>query len=269
MARPTHVSRALSQNFLTDRATADRFARIAVPRPHRQPLLLEVGAGKGALTEVLAPRCRELLAYEIDPRLVPALRARFSGTPQVRVIGGDFLAARPPGGPFSVAGNVPFSRTADVVDWCLRAPGLMDATLLTQLEYARKRTGDYGSWTLSPSAPGRATSGGSSGGSPGPGSGRCPGSTQESYASSDAVPRCSTRPPTRTGGTWSSWASRGSVVRCMPRCAGPTRGAGWMPRSGPRVSTLVRSSGRCRPSSGWGSTTCWGRDEPRTRGGRN
>jgi len=148
MARPTHVSRALSQNFLTDRATADRFARLAVPRSQQPPLVLEVGAGKGALTEVLAPRCRELLAYEIDPRLVPALRARFSGTPQVRVIGGDFLAARPPGSPFSVAGNVPFSRTADVVDWCLRAPGLMDATLLTQLEYARKRTGDYGSWTL-------------------------------------------------------------------------------------------------------------------------
>lgn len=148
MARPTHVSRALSQNFLTDRATADRFARLAVPRPQHPPLVLEVGAGKGALTEVLAPRCRELLAYEIDPRLVPVLRARFSGTPQVRVIGGDFLAARPPGSPFSVAGNVPFSRTADVVDWCLHAPGLTDATLLTQLEYARKRTGDYGSWTL-------------------------------------------------------------------------------------------------------------------------
>jgi 23S rRNA (adenine-N6)-dimethyltransferase len=148
MARPTHVSRALSQNFLADRATADRFARLAVPRPQHPPLVLEVGAGKGALTEVLAPRCRELLAYEIDRRLVPALRARFSGTPQVRVIGGDFLAARPPGSSFSVAGNVPFSRTADVVDWCLRAPGLTDATLLTQLEYARKRTGDYGSWTL-------------------------------------------------------------------------------------------------------------------------
>lgn len=55
MARPTHVSRALSQNFLTDRATADRFARLAVPRPYHPPLVLEVGAGKGALTEVLAP----------------------------------------------------------------------------------------------------------------------------------------------------------------------------------------------------------------------
>ncbi|MFD7402192.1 ErmE/ErmH/ErmO/ErmR family 23S rRNA (adenine(2058)-N(6))-methyltransferase [Streptomyces sp. NPDC059866] len=147
MGRPTRVSRALSQNFLTDRTAAARLAQLAVPRRKESPLLLEVGAGKGALTELLAPRCRELHAYEIDPRLVPALRARFSDTPHVRVIGDDFLAARPPRAPFSVAGNVPFSRTAAIVDWCLRAPALTDATLLTQLEYARKRTGDYGSWT--------------------------------------------------------------------------------------------------------------------------
>lgn len=147
MARPTRLSRALSQNFLTDRPTATRFARLALPVPTTR-LLLEVGAGQGALTAELALRCRELRAYEIDARLVPGLRSRFAGRPQVRVVHGDFLAARPPGAPFSVAGNVPFSRTAAVVDWCLRAPGLTDATFLTQLEYARKRTGDYGSWTL-------------------------------------------------------------------------------------------------------------------------
>ncbi|MFJ5261898.1 ErmE/ErmH/ErmO/ErmR family 23S rRNA (adenine(2058)-N(6))-methyltransferase [Streptomyces sp. NPDC088387] len=148
MARSARASRALSQNFLTDRAAAERLARLAVPHRHPVPLLLEVGAGKGALTRALAPRCAELRAYEIDPRLVPGLRTRFAGTPHVRVVGADFLAVPPPRTPFSVAGNVPFSRTADVVDWCLRAPALTDATLLTQLEYARKRTGDYGSWTL-------------------------------------------------------------------------------------------------------------------------
>jgi len=148
MARPTHVSRALSQNFLADRATAEFVARLAVPHGHQIPLLLEVGAGKGALTAKLAPHCHELHAHEIDPRLVPKLRTRFSATPQVHVIAGDFMDTRPPRTPFSVAGNVPFSRTADIVDWCLRAPALTDATLLTQLEYARKRTGDYGSWTL-------------------------------------------------------------------------------------------------------------------------
>ncbi|MEU6347797.1 ErmE/ErmH/ErmO/ErmR family 23S rRNA (adenine(2058)-N(6))-methyltransferase [Streptomyces sp. NPDC047072] len=146
MARPTRVSRALSQNFLADPRAAARLADLAVS--DRDALLLEVGAGKGALTAHLVPRCRRLLAYEIDERLVPALTTRFSDTPQVRVVAGDFLQARPPRTPFSVVGNVPFSRTSAIVDWCLRAPALTDATLLTQLEYARKRTGEYGSWTL-------------------------------------------------------------------------------------------------------------------------
>ncbi|MFD5280773.1 23S rRNA (adenine(2058)-N(6))-methyltransferase Erm(O) [Streptomyces rubrogriseus] len=148
MARPTQRARTLSQNFLADRATAEHVARLAAPDRRRPHLLLEVGAGNGALTEPLARRSRELHAYEIDPRLVPGLRTRFADTPHVHVVAGDFLAARPPRTPFSVAGNVPFSRTADIVDWCLTASRLTDATLLTQLEYARKRTGDYGRWTL-------------------------------------------------------------------------------------------------------------------------
>ncbi|WP_432081642.1 23S rRNA (adenine(2058)-N(6))-methyltransferase Erm(O) [Streptomyces sp. WAC 04229] len=148
MARPTQRARTLSQNFLADRATAERVARLAAPDSRHPPLLLEVGAGQGALTEPLARRSRELRAYEIDPRLLPGLRARFAHAPHVRVVAGDFLAARPPRTPFAVAGNVPFSRTADIVDWCLTAPALTHATLITQLEYARKRTGDYGRWTL-------------------------------------------------------------------------------------------------------------------------
>lgn len=145
---PRQLRQTLSQNFLADRAAAEHLARLAVPHGHETPLLLEVGAGKGALTERLAPRCRELRAYEIDRRLLPALRLRFADTPHVTVIGGDFLHADPPRTPFAVAGNVPFHRTSAIVDWCLRAPALTEATLLTQLEYARKRTGDYGSWTL-------------------------------------------------------------------------------------------------------------------------
>ncbi|MGY0491065.1 ErmE/ErmH/ErmO/ErmR family 23S rRNA (adenine(2058)-N(6))-methyltransferase [Streptomyces sp. WG-D5] len=155
----TSRSRVLSQNFLTDRAAAHRFARLAasdcvpdrVPdsgsAPAPVPLLLEVGAGKGALTAPLARRAPALVAYEIDGRLVDGLRERFAGQGHVRVRHADFLDVRPPRTPFAVAGNVPFSRTSAVVDWCLRADRLTAATLLTQLEYARKRTGDYGSWT--------------------------------------------------------------------------------------------------------------------------
>jgi 23S rRNA (adenine-N6)-dimethyltransferase len=41
---------------------------------------------------------------------------------------------------------VPLCREV-VAYWALRAPALTAATLLTQLEYARKRTGDYGRWS--------------------------------------------------------------------------------------------------------------------------
>lgn len=145
-SRQQHRSRTLSQNFLVDRATVARFVHAARPDP--AGLLLEVGPGKGALTTALAPRCRELRAYEIDPGLVPGLRATVGDTPHVRVYERDFVAVPPPSERFAVVGNVPFSRTADIVDWCLRAPALTDATLITQLEYARKRTGDFGRWSL-------------------------------------------------------------------------------------------------------------------------
>ncbi|TDE32927.1 ErmE/ErmH/ErmO/ErmR family 23S rRNA (adenine(2058)-N(6))-methyltransferase [Actinomadura sp. 6K520] len=144
MAR-TPIDRArreLSQNYLSARA-ARRFAAHTGGR-----LVWEVGAGRGAVTAALAPRCRELVAYELDPRNAAALRARFREAGNVRVVAGDFLAARPPAEPFAVAGNVPFARTADIVEWCLAAPSLTTATLITQWEYARRRTGDYGRWTL-------------------------------------------------------------------------------------------------------------------------
>lgn len=145
-SRQHRRSRTLSQNFLTDRATVARFVRAARPDP--AGLLLEAGPGKGALTTALAPHCRKLRAYEIDPGLVPELRSTLAATPHVRVYERDFVTVSPPREPFAVVGNVPFSRTADIVDWCLRAPSLTDATLITQLEYARKRTGDFGRWSL-------------------------------------------------------------------------------------------------------------------------
>jgi 23S rRNA (adenine-N6)-dimethyltransferase len=93
-----------------------------------------------------------LIAYEVDPAVAARLRARLAasadGIPGVTVVVGDFLAARPPQEPFQVAGNAPFSVTSPIIDWCLRAPGLTTATLITQLEYARKRTGGYGRWSL-------------------------------------------------------------------------------------------------------------------------
>ncbi|AGP54389.1 rRNA adenine methyltransferase [Streptomyces rapamycinicus NRRL 5491] len=139
--------RAYGQNFLIDPGAVARVVRAARPGPG--DLLVEVGAGKGALTEALAPCCRELISYEIDRHLIPGLRERLARCPRVRIVHQDFLEAAPPPEPFALVGNVPYARTAEIVAWALRAvPRLTSATLLTQAEYARKRTGDYGRWSL-------------------------------------------------------------------------------------------------------------------------
>jgi 23S rRNA (adenine-N6)-dimethyltransferase len=138
--------RTLSQNFLTDPREIGRVVTAATPAP--EDLILEPGAGEGTLTQALAGHCRKVIAYEIDPLLAGKLSSRFRGENRIEVVRGDFTIARAPAEPFAVVGNIPYSATSRIVEWCLKARNLTSATLVTQLEYARKRTGDYGRWSM-------------------------------------------------------------------------------------------------------------------------
>ncbi|MFC4125667.1 ErmE/ErmH/ErmO/ErmR family 23S rRNA (adenine(2058)-N(6))-methyltransferase [Nocardia rhizosphaerae] len=136
--------RTLSQNFLVDRNAVERMLAVADP----VGTVFEPGAGDGVLTKAMARRGVRVTAYEIDPLLAAKLSAQTRNEPGIQVVRGDFTKARAPRNPFAVVGNIPFSATADIVGWCLRTPALTSATLLTQREYARKHTGDYGRWSL-------------------------------------------------------------------------------------------------------------------------
>jgi 23S rRNA (adenine-N6)-dimethyltransferase len=142
-SQPAHARarRAFSQNFLVDPVAVRRIADAAELKPH--DLVLEVGAGRGQLTAALIERCQRVIAYEVDPAMAAAIQPR----PGLTVRCEDFLRLVPPEHAFTVVGNPPYSLTSPIVDWCLRAPALTAATLLTQLEYAWKRTGHYGRWT--------------------------------------------------------------------------------------------------------------------------
>ncbi len=92
--------------------------------------------------------CGEVVAYELDDRLAERLKDRLRNVPNVHILVGDFLDAWPPTVPFQLVGNVPFSITSAIVDWGLNAEQMMATTIITQLEYAKKRTGAYGRWSL-------------------------------------------------------------------------------------------------------------------------
>jgi 23S rRNA (adenine-N6)-dimethyltransferase len=138
--------RRWSQNFLYDPAAIRQVvaASLSASTP---TLIVEVGAGEGHLTAALAASAEQVVAYEIDPVLVRRLRQRYGERDNVRLVRADFLATSPPPQAFGVVGNIPYASTSRIVDWCLRARTMTSATLVTQLEYGRKRTGGFGRWS--------------------------------------------------------------------------------------------------------------------------
>lgn len=129
-ARPTPRKPKLGQHFLADSAAALRIAEAFGDLS--QNTVLEIGAGRGALTSLLARRARRLIAIELDRVLAAQLRMKFSLTPNVEVIEGDILAmdfdtlfGPKPGSTrpgmnhqperVQVAGNLPYFITSDIL----------------------------------------------------------------------------------------------------------------------------------------------------------
>ena len=139
-ARQARAS-ARSQHFLRDNRLAEELVRLA--GVSRGDLVLEIGAGYGAVTSVLARRAAYVIAHEIDPLLATRLRERFGPRSPVLVVEGDAFAQPVPRVPFRAVSNVPFHATTDVLRLLLDDPRsrLEAAALIVQWEVARKRAG--------------------------------------------------------------------------------------------------------------------------------
>ena len=126
--------RRLGQNFLRPEF-ADRIVAEADFRPGE--LVIELGAGLGAITMALARRQVDVVAIEIDPVWAERLRDRAGEALQdkVRVAEGDFLSLSLPNRRFRVIGSLPFGHTTDVLRRLLNDPylALERADLIVQL----------------------------------------------------------------------------------------------------------------------------------------
>jgi 23S rRNA (adenine-N6)-dimethyltransferase len=132
--------RRLGQNFLRPEF-ADRLVAEADIQPGE--LVMEVGAGPGAITIALAHREIDVVAVEVDPVWAQRLRDRVrgEGRGRVRVVEADFLSLSLPTRPFRVMGSLPFSRTTEILRRLLDNPRvpLKRAGLIVQWDVARKR----------------------------------------------------------------------------------------------------------------------------------
>ncbi len=120
----------LGQNFLVDRSAMQRI--VDALGDISQSTVMEIGPGRGALTDFLAVRAGRLIAVELDRVLSAQLRMRYARLPNVEVMEADILKTdiatlvgkRP--GPLrdlrptepiraKVVGNLPYYITSDIL----------------------------------------------------------------------------------------------------------------------------------------------------------
>ena len=130
--------RQFGQNFLHP-ATPDHLVDEAEFTPGE--LVIDVGAGSGALTLALARRALRVIAVEPDPAWARRLCERVRGKRGIHIVGNNFLAIALPREPFRVMGSLPFGRTTDIFRHLLDDPAtcLRRADLIVQWEVALKR----------------------------------------------------------------------------------------------------------------------------------
>lgn len=130
----------LGQHFFRSGSIARQIVRSIGLENHQSAL--ELCAGKGFFTTLIAPEVRSLTAIDIDPQLIASLNALFGKTSNVRVVRKGITSNIDYGAYDVVFGNIPFNRTANVFRKVVQPPVRFESChLIVQTEAAYRLLG--------------------------------------------------------------------------------------------------------------------------------
>jgi 16S rRNA (adenine1518-N6/adenine1519-N6)-dimethyltransferase len=141
----------MGQNFIVDPAFTEKIVKRAEISP--EDIILEIGAGLGALTIPLARRARKVLAVEKDRQIIPILNMEIlaSGLTNISIIEKDILSVdvkalvEDMGGKIVVMGNLPYNISSQILVQLVRSrEGISRAVLMFQKELAQRITAESG-----------------------------------------------------------------------------------------------------------------------------
>jgi 16S rRNA (adenine1518-N6/adenine1519-N6)-dimethyltransferase len=143
--------KALGQHFLSDRNILNRIVDAAELSPGDG--VLEIGAGRGDLTAILAERGHTVTAVEIDRDLAAALTSRFAAAENIRIVEADALDLDTRSlfdrRAFSVVANLPYNAGTAIVRRLLeREPRPRRLVVLLQKEVALAMAAGPGAMSL-------------------------------------------------------------------------------------------------------------------------
>lgn len=158
----TRPKKQLGQNFLVNPEALEII--LAAGAPTDTDTVIEIGAGLGCLTDVLARRAKRVIAVEVDELLYKALAAQFSANSHVHLLNADILklelnsllsdGTETVPTTFKVIANLPYSITTPIL-WKLLDyhKQIHSCVLMTQKEVAERIVAepggkDYGALTI-------------------------------------------------------------------------------------------------------------------------
>jgi 16S rRNA (adenine1518-N6/adenine1519-N6)-dimethyltransferase len=144
--------KSLGQNFLFDPVTLDRI--VAAGEVTATDVVLEIGPGAGSLTRCLAESAKEVIAVELDDRLIPILQYTLADHPNATIIHGDILNVKTSevfktsevsthdvstSGVYKVIANIPYYLTSAIIRHLLESKTKPSLIVLTiQREVAER-----------------------------------------------------------------------------------------------------------------------------------
>ena len=150
-AHNIHPKKQFGQNFIVDPAFADRIVdRAGISS---EDIILEIGAGMGALTIPLARKAKMIFAVERDSRIIGILNAQIiaGGFTNVYIIEGDILAididalSEDAGGNIIVMGNLPYNISSQILVRLIHSrKNVSRAVLMLQKELSQRITAQAG-----------------------------------------------------------------------------------------------------------------------------
>ena len=126
-----------AQHFLSSQRTVAEL--IGHSNIRKNDTVYDLGAGSGIISSVLAQRCKQVIAVEIEPVALKKLRYNMQQFDNVTIVEQDLATLAIPEQPYKIFANIPFNLSADVVRKFTetnRPPKSM--YLVVQRQFARK-----------------------------------------------------------------------------------------------------------------------------------
>jgi 16S rRNA (adenine1518-N6/adenine1519-N6)-dimethyltransferase len=143
--------KSLGQNFLQDPNIRRKI--IAACDFSANDIVIEIGPGQAAMTELIAPLVKRLYAVELDTVLAGMLEEQFKDDRSVTIINQDFLncdiaslLGKSPHTKVKVFGNIPYYITSPIIEHLFKFRShISDIYLTVQKEFGQRIVADPGS----------------------------------------------------------------------------------------------------------------------------